>query len=223
MNLNGEKMQLKYVPLAQVALWDKNPKKHDIGGLMQSIKRHGFVDPPKFDPSLNEGKGGIVYGNGRSECVKLIKQETPHEPPRGVLVDDKGEWFLPVLFGLHAESEAVAKALAIDHNNLTLAGGDFDMWDYAKMWNQESYAEVLRSLESADVPPITMSHEDIASYLRILSSGIEGKPFGEGIAEGVELEALFKIRVPVDEAEEIEAPLKEFLEQFPQARMEKIV
>lgn len=223
MNLNGEQLQLKYIPLNQVVLWDDNPKKHDIGGLMQSLKRYGFVDPPKFDPHLNNGKGGIVYGNGRSECVKLIKQETPHEPPRGVLLDDKGEWFLPVLFGLDAESEAIAKALALDHNNLTMAGGDFDLWDYAKMWNQESYAEVLRSLENADVPPVTMSHEDIASYLRTINSGIEGKPFGEGIAEGVELEALFKIRVPVEEAEEIEAPLKEFLEQFPQARLEKIV
>lgn len=140
-----------------------------------------------------------------------------------MLLDDKGEWFLPVLFGLDAESEAIAKALALDHNNLTMAGGDFDLWDYAKMWNQESYAEVLRSLENADVPPVTMSHEGIASYLRTINSGIEGKPFGEGIAEGVEVEALFKIRVPMEDAEEIEAPLKEFLEQFPQARLEKIV
>lgn len=91
------------------------------------------------------------------------------------------------------------------------------------MWNQDSYAEVLRSLESTDAPPITMSHEDIASYLRTINGGIEGKPFGEGIAEGIVLEALFKIRVPVDAADEIEAPLKEFLEQFPQARMKKIV
>ncbi len=223
MNLNGEQLQLKYIPLVQVILWDENPKKHDIGGLIQSIKRYGFIDPPKYDPRLNSGKGGIVYGNGRSECVMLIKQESPHEPPRGVLVDDKGGWHLPVLFGLDAESEAIAKALAIDHNNLTMAGGDFDLWDYAKMWNQESYAEVLRSLETSEVPPITMSHEDITSYLRIMGSGIEGKQFGESVAEGIELEALFKIRVPVDEAEEIETPLREFLAQFPQARMEKIV
>lgn len=223
MNLNGEQLQLKYLPLEQVILWDENPKKHDVGGLMQSIKRYGFVDPPKFDPQLNGGSGGIVYGNGRSECVKMIKQDTPNEPPRGVLVDDKGEWYLPVLFGLDAESEAVARALAIDHNNLTMAGGDFDLWDYAKMWNQESYAEVLRSLESSEVPPITMSQEDIASYLRIINAGVEAKEYGEGIAEGVELEALFKIRVPADEAEEIEPPLREFLEQFPQAKMEKIV
>lgn len=223
MNLNGEQLQLKYLPLEQVILWDENPKKHDVGGLMQSIKRYGFVDPPKFDPQLNGGSGGIVYGNGRSECVKMIKQDTPNEPPRGVLVDDKGEWYLPVLFGLDAESEAVARALAIDHNNLTVAGGDFDLWDYAKMWNQESYAEVLRCLEESEIAPITMSQEDIASYLRIINAGVEAKEYGEGIAEGVELEALFKIRVPADEAEEIETPLREFLEQFPQAKMEKIV
>ncbi|MCL4704843.1 hypothetical protein KJ068_06765 [bacterium] len=71
--------------------------------------------------------------------------------------------------------------------------------------------------------PITMSHEDIASYLRIINASVEAKEFSEGIAEGVELEAVFKIRIPMDHAEEIEAPLKEFLAQFPQARMEKIV
>lgn len=36
MNLNGEQLQLKYIPLDQVILWDENPKKHDIGALMQS-------------------------------------------------------------------------------------------------------------------------------------------------------------------------------------------
>jgi len=187
MALNGERLQLQHVALNQVALWDSNPKKHDVAGLIQSIKRYGFVDPPKFDPQLNGGSGGIVYGNGRSECVKLIQEETPHEPPRGVLVDDKGEWYLPVLFGLDAESEAVARALAIDHNNLTMAGGDFDLWDYAKMWNQESYAEVLRRLETSEVPPISMSHEDIASYLRIIDNGVEAKEFGESIADTIEL------------------------------------
>lgn len=71
--------------------------------------------------------------------------------------------------------------------------------------------------------PITKSHEDIASYLRIINASVEAKEFSEGIAEGVELEALFKIRVPVEDAEKIETPLREFLEQFPQAQMEKIV
>ncbi|MCG3155092.1 MAG: hypothetical protein DKINENOH_01694 [bacterium] len=223
MTLNGEKLQLKYLPLEQVLLWDDNPKKHDVGGLIQSIKTYGFVDPPKFDPSLNGGKGGVVYGNGRSQGVKLIRTQTPNEPPRGVLVDDKGGWYLPVLFGLDAESEAVAQALAIDHNNLTMAGGDFDLWDYAKMWNQESYAEVLRSLAACDVPPVTMSQDDIATYLRVIENGVAAKEFSEGIAEGVALEALFKIRVPAENAGEFETPLRELLTQFPQAKLEKIV
>lgn len=223
MNLNGEQLQLKYIPLDHVILWDENPKKHDVGGLMQSIKRYGFVDPPKFDPQLNGGTGAVVFGSGRSKCVKMIKQETPNEPPRGVLVDDKGEWYLPVLFGVDAESEAVARALAIDHNNLTMAGGDFDLWDYAKMWNQESYAEVLRSLAACDVPPVTMSQDDIATYLRIIENGVAAKEFSEGIAEGVALEALFKIRVPAENAAELETPLRELLTQFPQAKLEKIV
>ena len=153
----------------------------------------------------------------------MIKAETPQEAPRGVLVDDKGEWYLPVLFGLDAESEAVAKALAIDHNNLTMLGGDFDMYDIAKMWNGESYAELLRSLQAENMKPVSMNEDDIAAYLRTLSNNIEGKEYDEGIANGIELEATFKVKLPVAEAGGFEQALDQLLEEYPNATKQKII
>lgn len=223
MELNGEQLQLKYIPLDQVMLWDENPKKHDVGSLMTSIKRYGFVDPPKFDPNLNGGKGGIVYGNGRSKCVMLLKQENPQQPPRGVLVDDKGAWYLPVLFGLDAESEAVATALALDHNNLQMSGEDFDMYDMAKMWDGVAYAKLLGTLHEQKTLPVTMDSSDIEAYLRVVNGHVEGREFDESLANGVTVDATFKIKLPVEEAEAFEPELENLLSQFPKAKMEKII
>ena len=223
MELNGEQLQLKYIPLDQVVLWDENPKRHSIGDLMQSIQRYGYVDPGKFDPNLNNSTGGLVYGNGRSKCVMLLKQENPDKPPRGVLIDNKGEWYLPVLFGVDAESEAVARALALDHNNLTMAGGDYDMYDMAKMWNQTEYAKLLGTLHDQNIAPVTMESSDIEAYLRVVNGYIEGREFDESVADGVTVDATFKIKLPVDEAETFEHELDQLLEDFPQAKKEKVI
>lgn len=106
----AEKLALRYVPLAQAKLWDENPKLHDIGALIRSIERHGFGDPPKYDAQL----GGLVYGNGRTEALVLMRREGK-EPPRGVLKAEGGEWAVPIIFGFDAESKAAAVAFAIDH------------------------------------------------------------------------------------------------------------
>lgn len=224
MNLTGEKLQLKYIPLDQVVLWDDNPKKHDIGALIASIEKYGYVDPAKFDPNLNNGKGGLVYGNGRSQCVQMLRDDPEKEiVPRGVCTDSDGNWYLPVLFGVDAESEAVARALAIDHNNLTMAGGDFDLWEMAKMWEQQDYAALLESLQTQDAVPITMDRDDIAAFLRIIEQGINGAAYDESIADGIELEATFRIKVPTETADALEQALGEVLAEYPNAKMEKII
>lgn len=119
----GDELAIRHVPLDQVRRWDRNPKKHDFGALIQSIARYGFKDPPKFEPALNAGKGGIVEGNGRAEALTMM-QADGQEPPRGVAVDPEGRWCMPVLFGVDARSKAEAESYGIDHNNLTLSGGD---------------------------------------------------------------------------------------------------
>ena len=149
-------LELRYVPLPQARRWDENPKRHDLDRLVLSIETHGFGDPPKFDATL----GALVYGNGRAEALERMRDDGK-PPPRGIEVTEDGEWVVPVIFGVDAESHAAAVAFAVDHNNLTLLGGDLDFTDLLQIWDEEGLQRVLAdspdagallaSLDSADV------------------------------------------------------------------------
>jgi hypothetical protein len=138
---------LPFFDLAEI-LWEANAKKHDIDGIYESIEAYGFIDPPKWEAALNNGKGGIVFGNGRTKALVagLIEAKRQGlEPPRGIPVAKaSGDWCIPVKFGVDQESEAQAIALGIDHNNLTMMGGDFSMLDIAGIWDTNGYADLLR-------------------------------------------------------------------------------
>lgn len=133
-------LSLKYVALSTISKWDRNFKKHDMGAVIASIKQYGFKDPIKYEPTLNNGKGGAVEGNGRTEALMEWKklydaeEEGYTDLPRGIIEQD-GEWFVPMLFGVDAQSVAAAEAYALDHNNLTMMGGDFNVDDIMKMWD----------------------------------------------------------------------------------------
>lgn len=158
--LHGERIRIEHIPLAQVVLWDRNPKAHDIGNITESIRRYGFQDPPKFDAALE----ALVYGNGRSHCLRMM-QKAKEDVPRGILVDDAGAWYVPVKFGLDLESKRTAEAFAIDHNNLTMAG-NFEVWETAKIWDEESYAALLEEMANEDVFAVTVDGDDLDALLR---------------------------------------------------------
>ncbi len=160
MNPLGEKLELRYVPLAQAQLWDENPKLHDIGALMVSIERHGFGDPPKYDAQLE----GLVYGNGRTEALERMRREGK-EPPRGIAELDDGEWAVPVIFGVDAESKAAAVAFAIDHNNLGLLGGNLGFTDLLALWDEEGLQRVLEDVPDARELLASLDASDVESLL----------------------------------------------------------
>jgi len=140
-----DKLELRYIPLDQAVLWDENPKRHDIGTLIRSIELHGFGDPPKYDEKL----GGLVYGNGRTEALTRMQAEEM-DTPRGVVKLDDGNWAVPVIFGVDAKSKDAAVAFAIDHNNLTLQGGDLGFTDLLRIWDEEGLQQVLSGLPDAN-------------------------------------------------------------------------
>lgn len=154
-----EALTIEYRRLDEVARWPRNPKRHDIGAIVESIRRYGFVDPPKYDQTL----GALVYGNGRDEALEWMHAQGD-DPPRGVLVADDGMWLMPVKVGVDQESAEQAEALALDHNNLTLSGGDFTAWDMARMWS-EGYADILAGLATADALPITVDGDALDGLL----------------------------------------------------------
>jgi hypothetical protein len=172
--ITGDTLSLKFVPLSALSKLDevllqRNYKKHDINGLWSSIERYGFVNPAKFDKNLNDGNGGLVFGNGRTEAIvgMLIEaQQESKEPPRGIATNADGEWCVPVLFGVDQESEALARSLAIDDNNFVMGGSDFTAFDIAKMWGSE-YIGVLTELADQNITPITVDESAIADLLLI--------------------------------------------------------
>src|SRR5579864_1173645 len=117
-------LKIRFVPLDSIERFAGNAKRHDIGGIVESIKRYGFRDPPAFDAQLN----AVVEGNGRVEAL-LLMRDSGEQPPRGLRVSKKGDWLVPVLHGVDAASAKEAKAYLVDHNNLTVLGGDADVGD----------------------------------------------------------------------------------------------
>jgi len=176
-----ERLELRYVDLATLRRWDRNAKRHDLGALAESITRHGFRDPPAYDPALNAGEGGIVEGNGRGDALSAM-QAQGQPAPRGVVVEG-GAWLVPVLFGVDAPSQAAAEAYGIAHNNLTMAGGDFTDLDMAGMWEPEGYAALLRSLAEQGEIPVSID----PTALDALLAGLAGT--GEPGAGGDEFDA----------------------------------
>ena len=151
-----EKLQLRCVPLTTLELWEGNPKRHDFEKLAASIRLYGFKDPPRFEPELNGGKGGIVEGNGRAEVLRRM-QKAGQDPPRGIAVDKDGGWLAPALFGIDAASEAEAQAYGVDHNALTLSGGGFGIEDLLQVWDEEGLRQILET--SPDVGDLLTSFE----------------------------------------------------------------
>lgn len=175
--MTRELLRLEYIPLDRAVLWDTNPKKHDIPQIIDSIKKHGYKDPAKFEPELNGGGGGLAEGNGRTVALKTMR-DRGEQPPPGVDVTMDGQWAVPVLFGVDAQSEAAAEAYAIDHNNLTLGGGGFTSMDKAMLWDAE-YENVLARLAKEDELPVSVSEDD----LHTLTGMVPTRPDFSGLVE----------------------------------------
>jgi hypothetical protein len=221
----GLMIQQLYVPVtwAYERLFEKNPKKHDIGKLCQSITRNGFRDPPAFDINLKSAvkgeQGAIAYGNGRVEALYLMERDSykalqglsSGEAPgvatvelvlcpdgryrpdgkgervpvpfiKGLAVGSDGEWLMPVVFGCDAVSRAQAEAFVVDHNNLTMAGGEFTALDMSRMYEMESYLELLEGLRMEDELPESVDADDLALMMEALAGAFDegGGDDGDG-------------------------------------------
>jgi len=149
-------IRLEYVPLSRAVEWDwvQNPKEHDLGGIITSIERYGFRDPPEFDASLR----AFVQGNGRVQALYQMFQKD-YGIPRYIGVTDGGDWAVPVVFGADAQSEAAARAYAIDANNLVLSGGDLGFGEIMALYDKEQMAAIAAL---ATEPMVTFDAEALS-------------------------------------------------------------
>jgi len=150
-------LTIRYIPLSQAVLFDGNPKLHDIGGLVESFQRYGFKEAVRWEPTLNGGSGGIVAGNGRITALQMMQQRGS-EPPRGIQ-QDQGEWLVPVLFGVDAESEAQAQAYCVDSNSLVVTGGDLGFGEIMALYDKEQMAAIAAL---ATEPMVTFDAEALS-------------------------------------------------------------
>jgi len=147
-------------------LWRDNPKQHDLGSVIQSYRAHGIQELPKFDSNLQnvggvEG-GAIKAGNGRIEALWRMEQAGNEDLVRGLAAEEQtGYWVMPVLIGVDAPNESLARAYAIDSNNLTMMGGTFTALEVARMWDMDKYLEQLKQLAEVDVMPVSVTAEDL--------------------------------------------------------------
>jgi len=158
--MTEERLTLRYIPLSQARRWDENPKRHDLDALVRSIETHGYGDPAKYDATLD----ALVYGNGRTEALERMRA-AGKEPPRGIGVTEDGEWAVPVIFGVDAASRAAAVAFAVDHNNLTLLGGDLGLEDLLRIWDEEGLQQVLANTPDAGALLASMAPADVEALL----------------------------------------------------------
>lgn len=163
-NLTGEKLlRIEYIPIRAATRWDKNPKLHDLPGIIASIRRYGFRDAPIYDSTLS----ALVAGHGRAAAIESMLN-SGEAPPDGVATDPDGVWYIPVQFGNDAPSVAVAEAFAIDHNNLTVSGSGLDP---AALWDAAGYADVVRALADGCELPETVGADAAAVLLGLGSQG----------------------------------------------------
>ncbi len=151
-------LALKYIPLDEALnmIWTDNPKLHKLESMITALAKYGFSDPAKYDSSIE----GLVHGNGRIQAVGAM-YDRGMDPPAGIAVDSNGRWAVPILFGNDIESQLAAVRYAIDHNNLTLAGGGFSAVEIARLYDSVLYQGLLDKLQDNGRMPVTVDEDDL--------------------------------------------------------------
>ena len=70
-----------------------------------------------------------------------------------------------MIFGVDAESTAAAVAFAIDHNNLTLLGGDLGFTELLQIWDEPGLQSVLGDVPDAGNLLASLDSEHVDALL----------------------------------------------------------
>lgn len=176
--------KLEMVPLEDLKPAELNPKDHDVGALIRSMGRFGFVAPVIVD----EATGRLVVGHGRLKALVAMLTDG-QEPPRGIEVGEDGRWLVPVVRGVEFASREEALAYLVADNRLTELGG----------WDEPSLAEALALLEeTVGLDGVGYDPEDVDAMLVEMGRELQEK------AEVLDL-AGRDARVDADALEEYQA------------------
>lgn len=147
-------LKIEYIPLTELQPAERNPKDHDLGAIINSLRRFGFVAPGV----VNETTGRIVAGHGRAEALAEMKA-TGELPPKRIREDKEGQWLIPFVRGIEFENDTEAEAYIVADNRLTELGG----WDWGML------PAVLTDLRDADLLEVVgYDEEELEKMVRDL-------------------------------------------------------
>jgi DNA modification methylase len=132
----------------------RNPKRHALDKIVNSISRFGFTQPLLHD----ERTGRLAAGHGRLAALQRMRTGG-EDAPDGVRVDDDGGWLVPVTAGWASRSDAEADAYLVADNKLTELGG----WDNAML------GELLAELAEQDEALLAAAGYDLTELDAILN------------------------------------------------------
>jgi hypothetical protein len=171
-NLQGNVSQTRFIRIDRLRdyRWKENPKKGDVGSIWLSIAKNGYRDKAAWDNNLINLKGergAFIYGNHRTDAL-VWGWEQKNPPPNGVLYDEAGYWYVPVEFGLDSASEAAATVFAVDHNTLTLLGGDYDIKGIMAMFDEKELAKIWQRSAEQGESMIGLDGADLDELIKFL-------------------------------------------------------
>jgi hypothetical protein len=103
-----------------------NPKDHDLGLIISSIKRFGF----KGSITKDVADESVVAGHGRTKALYEMWKYDPDNPPDGIFTtgENDEDWEVPVTYESFA-NEHERNAYLIADNQAVIAGG----WETASL------------------------------------------------------------------------------------------
>lgn len=128
--------RLVAMPLSELELAARNPKKHDLPGISGSIGKFGYVEAI----TLDERTGRLVAGHGRVKSLRAAKANGEPAPAGIDVREADGEWMVPVQRGWASANDEEAETYLIASNKLPEAGG----------WYADALTEVLGELSLTD-------------------------------------------------------------------------
>ncbi len=143
----------------------RNPKDHDIGEIIKSIRRFGFI----HRTIINSITGHMVAGHGRVEGLRQMKAGG-EKAPLGIRVEG-GSWYVPTDYEEIEPSEEEAVAIAL--NRLEEIGG----------WVDGTLSVVLGDLAAQGekmLEGIGFNGDDLDEILARLDAGKAGDKAGRG-------------------------------------------
>jgi hypothetical protein len=173
----------EYMSISALKANPRNPKGHRVDVIDDSVNRFGYVEPIVLD----ERTQMIISGHGRRETLNAMR-ERGESAPDGVIVNDDGDWLVPVMRGWASRSDAEAGAALIALNRTTEIGG----------WVDDSLLELLDALGDDDDALLGVGFDDSdLDALRARLDEFSDDSDGEG-GKNLKLHSVLQIVIDCD-------------------------